>query len=182
MATKGVHMDEREMESVGTAAVIALSVAFLYELGMAFWKFFSSGQVEAASSEIVFLVVVATVFVWVLSRRDESLMLPRVGSDDPDEMLSGKARKVRMKRYLLSSAGMAVAFTLMSAFVYFVLRIDPIQEPNLSPDALLANPGLLILIVLADLVAQTLIFFSIYAIWGEHEVRRYVRRVQELEN
>lgn len=182
MATRQVQMDEREMQNVGTAAVIALSVGFLFELGMAIWQLVRYRDIMAAASEIIFLVLVAGVFTFMLSRGDERVMLPSVGDADVEDLLTKDSRRSRSWSYAKNAVGLAVGFAVLSAIAYFGLRLDPVDLPGWSPDELLQNPALLAGLVIGDLLVTSLIFFAINYFWGEHEVRRYVRRVRELEN
>lgn len=168
-------MDERVSAIRAKAIAIALAVGFLYQLAVAIWKVVHYRVVEAATSEIVFIVLVCTVFV-IMAREDERLLLPRIGSDDPEELLAPAARRSRMVGYLKQSLALAIAFTAISAFAYFGLGLDDGQFGWVGAVA----PWVAVGFVLAGFLIEWLIFFAIGSFWGEREVRRFVRSLKEL--
>lgn len=172
-------MDERTAGNLGKAGMVALSVAYLYQLVVAIWKAISARAVEAAASEIVFLVVVMVVFTWAM-RDDERLFLPRVRSFEPEDLLAPTARRQRLISYASGAAGLAAAMLVVSVVAWFALGLDDGTFSGPS-GSLSGGAWFWVGVLVVEFVGTFAVFFLIDWWWGESKVKRYVRTLKELE-
>lgn len=161
-------MDERAHHITARAAAATLAIAYGYQLIAAVAKFVAARGVFAATSEIIFLAVIPWVFLY-FARSDESLLLPKVGDRDVEELLTSGARRERTVRYAKEAAVLAAVMTALDiAANAFTGYRESLPWPEPAVWAL-------------EFVLAFAVFFGISYLWGEFQTKRYVRSLTELE-
>ena len=164
-------MDEREQQIGTRAATITLAIAYVFWLGVALSKFIGTGRIETAAAEIVFLALIPFVLLW-FARQDERLFLPRLREhDDLQELLSPRHVLRRARRYALEALGFSVSLTVA----------DYLAE-RLTGDIMTLLPLTTWQAWALQIGCVFPVFLIIDTLWNELAIRRYIRKIKELED
>ena len=164
-------MDEREQQIGTRAATITLAIAYVFWLGVAFSKFIGTRRIETAATEIVFLALIPFVLLW-FARQDERLFLPRLREhDDLQELLSPRHVLRRARRYALEALGFSVSLTVA----------DYLAE-RLTGDIMTLLPLTTWQAWALQIGCVFPVFLIIDTLWNELAIRRYIRKIKELED
>ena len=164
-------MDEREQQIGTRAATITLAIAYVFWLGVALSKFIGTGRIETAAAEIVFLALIPFVLLW-FARQDERLFLPRLREhDDLQELLSPRHVLRRARRYALEALGFSVSLTVA----------DYLAE-RLTGDIMTLLPLTTWQAWALQIGCVFPVFLIIDTRWNELAIRRYIRKIKELED
>ena len=164
-------MDEREQQIGTRAATITLAIAYVFWLGVAFSKFIGTRRIETAATEIVFLALIPFVLLW-FARQDERLLLPRLREyADLEELLRPRHVLRRTRRYALGALG----------FSTFLTVADYLAE-RLTGDIMTLLPLTTWHAWFLEIGGGFLVFLVIDALWNELAIRRYIRKIKELED
>lgn len=174
-------MDERTVQIGNRAAVITLVVAYFYQFVVAVGKVIAARDVSAATFEIVFLAGLPWVFLF-LARSNETTFLPRVGSDDPDALMSSEAVAQRNRSYLKENAALALGLTALSAVALWFFDDPDAPELLIGGEGLLQQPALFATALAVEFIIAFVIFYVLGRWWGELQIKRYVRTLKEMES
>ena len=164
-------MDERAQQIGTRAATITLAIAYVFWLGVAFSKFIGTRRIETAATEIVFLALIPFVLLW-FARQDERLFLPRLREhDDLQELLSPRHILRRTRRYALEALGFSVSLTVA----------DYLAE-RLTGDIMTLLPLTTWQAWALQIGCVFPVFLIIDTLWNELAIRRYIRKIKELED
>ena len=160
-------MDERAQQIGTRAATITLAIAYVFWLGVAFSKFIGTGRIETAATEIVFLALIPFVLLW-FARQDERLLLPRLREyADLEELLRPRHVLRRTRRYALEALGFSTSLTVADYLTGDIMTLLPLT--TWQAWALEIGCGFLV-------------FLIIDTLWNELAIRRYIRKIKELED
>ena len=160
-------MDERAQQIRTRAATITLAIAYVFWLGVAFSKFIGTGRIETAAAEIVFLALTPFVLLW-FARQDEHLLLPRLHEyADLQELLRPRHVLRRTRRYALEALGFSTSLTVADYLTGDIMTLLPLT--TWQAWALEIGCGFLV-------------FLIIDTLWNELAIRRYIRKIRELED
>ena len=160
-------MDERAQQIGTRAATITLAIAYVFWLGVAFSKFIGTGRIETAAAEIVFLALTPLVLLW-FARQDERLLLPRLHEyADLQELLRPRHVLRRTRRYALEALGFSTSLTVADYLTGDIMTLLPLT--TWQAWALEIGCGFLV-------------FLIIDTLWNELAIRRYIRKIKELED
>ena len=160
-------MDERAQQIGTRAAIITLAIAYVFWLGVAFSKFIGTGRIETAATEIVFLALTPLVLLW-FARQDERLLLPRLHEyADLQELLRPRHVLRRTRRYALEALGFSTSLTVADYLTGDIMTLLPLT--TWQAWALEIGCGFLV-------------FLIIDTLWNELAIRRYIRKIKELED
>ena len=160
-------MDERAQQIGTRAATITLAIAYVFWLGVAFSKFIGTGRIETAAAEIVFLALTPFVLLW-FARQDEHLLLPRLHEyADLQELLRPRHVLRRTRRYALEALGFSTSLTVADYLTGDIMTLLPLT--TWQAWALEIGCGFLV-------------FLIIDTLWNELAIRRYIRKIRELED
>ena len=160
-------MDERAQQIGTRAATITLAIAYVFWLGVAFSKFIGTGRIETAAAEIVFLALTPFVLLW-FARQDERLLLPRLHEyADLQELLRPRHVLRRTRRYALEALGFSTSLTVADYLTGDIMTLLPLT--TWQAWALEIGCGFLV-------------FLIIDTLWNELAIRRYIRKIKELED
>ena len=160
-------MDERAQQIGTRAATITLAIAYVFWLGVAFSKFIGTGRIETAAAEIVFLALTPFVLLW-FARQDERLLLPRLHEyADLQELLRPRHVLRRTRRYALGALGFSTSLTVADYLTGDIMTLLPLT--TWQAWALEIGCGFLV-------------FLIIDTLWNEFAIRRYIRKIRELED
>ena len=160
-------MDERAQQIGTRAATITLAIAYVFWLGVALSKFIGTGRIETAAAEIVFLALTPFVLLW-FARQDERLLLPRLQEyADLQELLRPRHVLRRTRRYALEALGFSTSLTVADYLTGDIMTLLPLT--TWQAWALEIGCGFLV-------------FLIIDTLWNELAIRRYIRKIKELED
>ena len=160
-------MDERAQQIGTRAATITLAIAYVFWLGVALSKFIGTGRIETAATEIVFLALTPLVLLW-FARQDERLLLPRLHEyADLQELLRPRHVLRRARRYALEALGFSTSLTVADYLTGDIMTLLPLT--TWQAWALEIGCGFLV-------------FLIIDTLWNELAIRRYIRKIKELED
>ena len=160
-------MDERAQQIGTRAATITLTIAYMFWLGVALSKFIGTGRIETAATEIVFLALTPLVLLW-FARQDERLLLPRLHEyADLQELLRPRHVLRRTRRYALEALGFSTSLTVADYLTGDIMTLLPLT--TWQAWALEIGCGFLV-------------FLIIDTLWNELAIRRYIRKIKELED
>ena len=160
-------MDERAQQIGTRAATITLAIAYVFWLGVALSKFIGTGRIETAATEIVFLALTPLVLLW-FARQDERLLLPRLHEyADLQELLRPRHVLRRTRRYALEALGFSTSLTVADYLTGDIMTLLPLT--TWQAWALEIGCGFLV-------------FLIIDTLWNELAIRRYIRKIKELED
>ena len=164
-------MDERAQQIGTRAATKALDIANVLWLGVAFSKFIGTRRIETAATEIVFLALIPFVLLW-FARQDERLLLPRLREyADLEELLRPRHVLRRTRRYALGALG----------FSTFLTVADYLAE-RLTGDIMTLLPLTTWQAWALQIGCVFPVFLIIDTLWNELAIRRYIRKIKELED
>ena len=164
-------MDERAQQIGTRAATITLAIAYVFWLGVAFSKFIGTGRIETAATEIVFLALIPFVLLW-FARQDERLLLPRLREyADLEELLRPRHVLRRTRRYALGALGFSTSLTVA----------DYLAE-RLTGDIMTLLPLTTWQAWALQIGCVFPVFLIIDTLWNELAIRRYIRKIKELED
>lgn len=160
-------MDERAQQIGTRAATTTLAIAYVFWLGVALSKFIGTGRIETAATEIVFLALTPLVLLW-FARQDERLLLPRLHEyADLQELLRPRHVLRRTRRYALEALGFSTSLTVADYLTGDIMTLLPLT--TWQAWALEIGCGFLV-------------FLIIDTLWNEFAIRRYIRKIRELED
>ena len=160
-------MDERAQQIGTRAATITLAIAYVFWLGVAFSKFIGTGRIETAATEIVFLALIPFVLLW-FARQDERLLLPRLREyADLEELLRPRHVLRRTRRYALEALGFSTSLTVADYLTGDIMTLLPLT----TWQAWALQIGCVFPV-----------FLIIDTLWNELAIRRYIRKIKELED
>ncbi len=160
-------MDERAQQIGTRAATTTLAIAYVFWLGVALSKFIGTGRIETAATEIVFLALTPLVLLW-FARQDERLLLPRLHEyADLQELLRPRHVLRRTRRYALEALGFSTSLTVADYLTGDIMTLLPLT--TWQAWALEIGCGFLV-------------FLIIDTLWNELAIRRYIRKIKELED
>jgi hypothetical protein len=171
-------MDERRISIGARAMGMTLVITYFYILIVAISKYVNTKDITNSAWEIGLLVLIPFSILW-FSRKDESIMLPKkfrgselpIGSDV-------KTRKQRKKHYAIDSIGLSIGFAIVTMIAVFFIEKD---EKGLLLFSNLNKTLNWILIVGIEVIVGFIVFYAIAYIWGEWSIKRYNRKLDELE-
>ena len=160
-------MDERAQQIGTRAATTTLAIAYVFWLGVALSKFIGTGRIETAATEIVFLALTPLVLLW-FARQDERLLLPRLREyADLEELLRPRHVLRRTRRYALEALGFSTSLTVADYLTGDIMTLLPLT--TWQAWALEIGCGFPV-------------FLIIDTLWNELAIRRYIRKIKELED
>lgn len=175
MKNKNVTSDERTAKNTGTAAVVTLALIWAALIIIGIYKTIKFGA-ESTTEEILIFLGSLLVFL-ILKHRKDDVDLPEsfLGKPLPTG-LHGADKKARIKSYIIDS--------LINGGILAVLNISLHEiNPNFSFTTIdFSNTVLTILINgVMDLAVMSTVFMLINYIWGEHNIKKYNKLLEEDE-
>lgn len=172
-------MDERKQMIFMRGAVITLVLVYLSIFISAIWKYVQTADITNSTWEIIFIVLIPASILW-FSREDESLMLPKLASGESVPTSSDKeAKQKRRIAYFWNT----VAFTII-ILTLTVLDAIFIQKEwsHFTFSATWSGQMNITVTFILEFIITFVTFFAIIYVWGEWNVRRYERKMDELDN
>ncbi len=154
-----------------------LALVYLYFFVSCIWKYVTTGDITNSTWELILIVMIPVSIGW-FARKDESLMIPKMGITGKELPIESdnKSKRKRKKYYFLDSLGLATIFLIFtivdSTFIQkkwdsFILFSQWTVSQN-------------ILAVLAlEFLLSMVIFFGITYLWEEWNTKRYNWRLKE---
>ena len=175
MKNKNVTSDERTAKNTGTAAVVTLALIWAALIIIGIYKTIKFGA-ESTTEEILIFLGSLLVFL-IFKHRKDDVDLPEsfLGKPLPTG-LHGVDKKARIKSYIIDS--------LINGGILAVLNISLHEiNPNFSFTTIdFSNTVLTILINgVMDLAVMSAVFMLINYIWGEHNIKKYNKLLEEDE-
>ena len=175
MKNRNVNRDERTAKNTGTAAVITLALLWAALILIGFYKTFKFGA--GSTTEEILLFLGSLLVFLIFKHRKEDVDLPEsfLGKPLPTG-LNGADKKARIKAYFVDS--------LINGGVLAVLNVglNRINENFSFTTIGFSSPLLTILVNGAlDLCVLTGVFFLINFLWGEHNIKKYNKLLDEEE-
>ncbi len=172
-------MDERRNRIVAGAMGLTLGLLYIGLIAWCLWKYVQTKNIENCTIEIILIVLIPASIRW-FARKDESLALPRTLSGDPvptdDDPDSKRTRK---RHYFWDALGFTTFILIATVITTFWVEKDWTQLllfPSLSD-------GLNIVTTLTlESIISFIIFFMIGYILDERSVRKYNKKMDELED
>lgn len=174
-------MDERQSTIVAKAAASTLALLYIGLIVLAVWKYVVTKDILNSSTEIILLVIIPFAILW-FSRKDEALLIPKRFTDqEVPAQLDAPSKRVRKKHYFLSALGLAIAFRSLD--IIAVVFIEKNWREALLFNIFNVNENLDIgLTIVTEVVTSVIVFYIIGYFIGEWAVKRYNRKLAELEN
>lgn len=172
-------MDERNQLMIARGIGITLALIYIGLIASAIWKYVSTQDIANSTWEIIFIVMIPASIAW-FARKDESLTIPRMMSGEtiPTEP-NVEAKRARKSYYLKHSVGFAIAVLILTIISTFVIERDW-QHLYLFTEV---SPTLNIIIALSlEFLISIIVFFAISYVWEEHSIKKYNRKLDELED
>ncbi len=173
-------MDERSQEITAKAMAITLGLVYIFLLILCTWKYISTKDIFNCTWEL-FLIVAIPASIWWFSRKDERVGLPTMfatGKEVPIGM-DADAKRTRKTNYLWKSLAFATAIILLTIGDSLFVQRDwelLVFFPHWSA-------GMNILGTLSvEFVTCVMVFYGLSYLWGEWEIKRYNRRMTDLED
>ena len=173
MKHKTVTFDERTLKNTGTAAVITLALVWVALLGIGIYKSIKYG-VESTTEEILIFLGSLLIFL-ILKHRKDDVDLPQTFFGKPlPTGLQGEDKKVRVKAYIVDSLLNSI---ILGTLNITLNRINPAFNFTIIA---LNSPFLTILInAVVDLAVLFTVFMLLNYIWGEHNVKKFHKMMEE---
>src|SRR5690625_1853936 len=108
-------MDERSQKIIAGGMGITLGLLYLGLFVLCVWKYVSTGDITNSTWELI-LIVMIPASIWWFSRKDESLMIPKMSGTISRELPienDFETKKRRKKSYIWDSIGLAIVFLVL---------------------------------------------------------------------
>ncbi|MEH7234686.1 hypothetical protein [Bacillus sp. JJ1562] len=172
-------MDERSQQHIAKGLGITLSILYISLFIFAIWKYVSTKDISSITWELVIIVMIPASIAW-FARRDESLTIPKTISGDLIETgLDKKSRTNRKKYYFLDSLGFAFVVLILTIITTFFIEKDW-QHLYLFPQ--MSEAANIIVALSLEFFISLLVFYGISLVWEEFNIKRYNRKLDELED
>lgn len=174
-------MDERSQRIIAGGMGITLALLYMGLFILCIWKYITTGDITNSTWELI-LVVMIPASIWWFSRKDESLMIPKMSGTTGQELPvenDFETKQVRKKSYIWDALGLATVFLLLtivdSLFIqkgwsYFNLLPQFSETLNIAVSLFL------------EFALSVLVFYAISFVWGEWNIKKYNRKLEELED
>ncbi|MDR7077420.1 putative flippase GtrA [Neobacillus niacini] len=172
-------MDERSQKFIAKGMAITLGLVYLYLIVSCIWKYTSTKDITNSTMEIILIVMIPVSIGW-FARKDESLLIPKMVTGEHIPTGSDHQSKNRRKRYYFwDSLGLAIVFLILNIIGTLFIEKDW-QHLLLFPQW---SGKMNILVTLSmEFIISIIVFYTISYIWDEWNVKRYNRKLDELEN
>lgn len=172
-------MDERSNLFVTRAMGITLGILYLGTIVSCIWKYIVTKDSTNSTLEIILIVAIPVSIGW-FARGDESLALPKDLTGTPLSTSQEEvSKKVRKKHYVWHTLAFALFILIMDSIAVFLIEKDFerfLWFPNLSD-------RINVWIVLAlEFLFGFIIFYAIGYLINEQIVRKYNKKIDDLEN
>ena len=175
MRNKNVNSDERTAKNTGTAAVITLALVWAALIIIGVYKTFKFGA-ESTTEEILLFLGSLLVFL-IFKHRKDDVDLPESFFGKPlPTALHGEDKKARIRSYISDS--------LINGGILTVLNISLNRlNPNFSYTTIDFSDTVLTILIngALDLTVLRSVFMLINYIWGEHNIKKYNKLIEEDE-
>lgn len=173
-------MDERSQKIIAGGMGITLALLYFGLFVFSIWKYVTTADITSITWELILIVMIPASILW-FSRKDESLLIPKMSGTTGQELPienDFETKKKRKKSYIWDSIGLATVFLVLdivdSLFIqkewsYFNFL------PQLSGTLNIAT------FLFLEFILSVLVFYAISFIWGEWQIKKYNRKLEELE-
>ena len=175
MKNRNVNRDERTAKNTGTAAVITLALLWAALLIIGIIKTVKTGAGSTTEEILLFLGSLLAFLIFKHRKDDVDLPEDFFGKPLPTG-LNGADKKVRIKAYVVDS--------LLNGGILAVLNVglNRINENFSFTTIVFSTPLLTILINgILDLCVLAGVFMLINYLWGEHNIQKYNKMLEEEE-
>lgn len=173
-------MDERSQQIITKAMALTLGIVYISLFVLAIWKYVTTGDIASITWELIFIMMITTSIVW-FSRKDESLLIPKmttIGKEFPIEN-NKETKKKRTKIYALDAVGLATIFLILTVLDSIFVQ----KKWNYMIHFPEWNKTFNIIFTLSlEFIISIIIFFMIAFIWEEWKLRKYHKKMDELED
>ena len=154
------------------------ALVYLFLVVSCIWKYVITKDITNSTWEILFIVMIPVSIAW-FARKDESLLIPKMitGEQLPTES-DDLSKKRRKKYYFWDSLGLAFVFLILTIIGTFLI------EKNWDYLLLIPEWSEKINIVISlsiEFVISFIVFFVISFVWEELNIKKYNRKLDELE-
>lgn len=172
-------MDERSQQLVSRGIAITLAILYISLFVIAIWKYVSTGDMTNSTWEIILIVMIPASIAW-FARKDESLIIPKMmsGENIPTDS-DGPSKRIRKRHYFLDSFSFALVVLMLNLLTTLFVDKDW-QNLQLIPG--LNETMNLIVLLLVEFIISILVFYGISYLWEELSIKKYNRRLAELED
>ncbi|MGN7300163.1 hypothetical protein [Ferdinandcohnia sp. SAFN-114] len=172
-------MDERSQQLISKGIAITLAILYILLFVSAIWKYVSTKDIANSTLEIIFIVMIPASIAW-FAGKDESLTIPRMitGEMVPTETDDQSKRK-RKRHYLWDSIGFATVVLVLNLLTTFFVEKE---WQALQLFVGLSDTMNMIILYILEFLISIIVFYTISYIWEEFNIKRYNRRIQELED
>lgn len=172
-------MDERSQQIIVKAMAITLGLAYLFLFVSCIWKYATTKDITNCTLELILIVLIPVSIAW-FARKDESLLIPKMitGNQYPTE-LDEATKKKRCGYYFLNALWLAGVFLILEILDSLFIQkewtyFSFFPEAN-STANIITTLGL-------EYVIGVIVFFAIGLVWSEWSIRKYKRKLDELED
>lgn len=175
-------MDERSQKILANGMAITLVILYLGLFVLAIWKYVTTADITNSTWEIILIVMIPASILW-FSRKDESLLIPKMitvkaGQEYPTET-DDQTKRNRKKLYLLDALGLATVFLILRIVDALFIQ-KGWDYVNFFPQ--LSETLNIITYQFLEFVLSVLVFYVIAFVWGEWKIKKYNRKIEELED
>lgn len=174
-------MDERNQKIIAAGMGITLALLYLGLFVLCIWKYITTGDITNSSFELL-LIVLIPASIWWFSRKDESLMIPKMSGTTGKELPTEddlETKQFRRKSYIWDSFGLATVFLILAIGDSLFIQKDW-SYFNLLPQ--LSEMLNITVSLILEFVLSVLMFYAISFLWGEWQIKKYNRKLEELED
>lgn len=172
-------MDERSQQLISKGIAITLAVLYVLLFVSAIWKYVSTKDITQSTLEIILIVMIPASIAW-FARKDESLTIPRMITG---EMVFTEAdyqsKRKRKRHYFWDSLGFSTVVLVLNLITTFFVEKE---WQGLQLFVGLSKTMNMIILFVLEFLMSIIVFYAISYIWEEFNIKRYNRRIQELED
>lgn len=175
MKNKKTNSDERTLKNTGTAAVITLVLIWVALLVIGIVKTVKYGAESTTEEILLFLGSLLVFLIFKHRKEDVDLPVSFLGNPLPTG-LGGEDKKARIKAYIIDSLANGAILTALNITLNRINR-----NFNFTVIELGSPTSTVIINALIDLAVMGVVFMVINYTWGEHNIKKYNKILEEYE-
>lgn len=164
---KKIIIDERQQKSIGVISNFVVIFTMIYLLIEITYKYITTKDIATSTWEIVLLILMSVVFsIGMKLNKEINLPTSLLGRILPSDH-SKEAKQSRVKTYLLKSVAFGTALTAITIFFTFFIEIEQQLET---------------IEYVGEFFGLVIIYFVFSYIFGEYNIKKYNRYMENLDN
>lgn len=174
-------MDERSQKIIAGGMGITLALLYFGLFVLCIWKYVTTGDITNSTWELILIVMIPASILW-FSRKDVSLMIPKMSGTTGQELPTEndfETKQKRKKSYIWDSIGLAAVFLVLDIVDSLFIQKDW-SYFNFLPQ--LSGTLNMVTSLFLEFILSVLVFYAISFIWGEWQIKKYNRKLEKLED